>query len=80
MAFPAVVADPPATAEMITALVQPHVGDPARKAALFQQMTEMGIGALPEARPDQYAELHARFKRVVDSFTQQQPAAPSSII
>jgi hypothetical protein len=77
---------PPATADMLTTLITPHIGDPNIKAALQQQMAAMGINALPETQPHQYGELYARFQQVIQQFTaaaaaQQQPAAtPASII
>lgn len=76
---------PPATQEMIVALVTPLVNDPNVKAALQAEMQAMGIAALPEAQPHQYPELYARFQRVqqqVAAQQQQQPqgVAPASII
>jgi hypothetical protein len=63
---------PPATAEMITALITPHVQNPAIHAALKEQMAAMNIASLPDAQPGQYPELHARFQSVI---TQAQAAA-----
>lgn len=63
---------PPATAEMITALITPHVQNPAIHAALKEQMAAMGIASLPDAQPGQYPELHQRFLNVI---TQAQAAA-----
>jgi hypothetical protein len=76
---------PPATAEQITALITPHVGDPNLKAALQQQMAAMGIAALPDAQPHQYGELNHRFTQVIQQFQAaaaqvQQPIVPASII
>jgi hypothetical protein len=76
---------PPATAEQITALITPHVGDPNLKAALQQQMAAMGINALPDAQPHQYGELNHRFTQVIQKFqagaaAAQQPIVPASII
>jgi hypothetical protein len=75
---------PPATAEMITALITPHVQNPAIHAALKEQMGQMGIASLPDAQPGQYAELHARFQSVINqaqAAAAAQPAAtPASII
>jgi hypothetical protein len=71
------------SAEQITALITPHVGDPNLKAALQQQMAAMGIGALPDAQPHQYGELYARFQQVISQFqaaAQQQPQQQASII
>lgn len=77
---------PPATQEMIVALVTPMVADANVKAALQQEMGQMGIAALPDAQPHQYAELYHRFQQVQGRFSgaqqqQMQPAAqPASII
>jgi hypothetical protein len=71
------------TAEQITALITPHVGNPALKAALQQQMAALGIGALPDAQPHQYGDLYARFSAVINQFAAATPvaaAAPASII
>ena len=76
---------PPATQEMIVALVTPLVNDPNTKALLQAEMHAMGIAALPEAQPHQYPELYARFQGVQSRVAQaqaqvQQPAAtPASI-
>jgi hypothetical protein len=81
-----VAAYPPATAEMITALITPHVQNPAIHAALKEQMAAMGIASLPDAQPGQYPELHARFQSVINqaqaaAAAQPQAAAqPASII
>jgi hypothetical protein len=56
---------PTVTAEQITALIQPHVGNEAIKAALGVAMRAMGINALPEAQPHQYAALHQAFQGVL---------------
>jgi hypothetical protein len=76
---------PPATAEQITALITPYVENPNLKAALQQQMAAMGIGALPDAQPHQYGELHYRFTQVIQqaqnaAAQQQQVQPPASII
>lgn len=77
---------PTVSAEQITALITPHVGNPNLKASLQQQMAAMGIGALPDAQPHQYGELYHRFTQVINQFAaaaqqQVQPAAtPASII
>jgi hypothetical protein len=75
---------PPATQEMIVALVTPLVNDPNTKALLQQEMHAMSISALPEAQPHQYPELYARFQRVQQQVAAQQPpqpaATPASII
>jgi hypothetical protein len=78
------VAAPAVSAEQITALITPHVGNPALKAALQQQMAAMGIGALPDAQPHQYGELYQRFQQVITQFSAAAAtpvaAAPASII
>lgn len=77
---------PPATQEMIVALVTPLVNDPNVKALLQAEMHAMGISALPEAQPHQYPELYARFQGVqarvqAAAAAAPQPAAtPASII
>lgn len=71
-----VSAYPPATQEMIVALVTPLVNDPNVKSALQAEMQAMGIAALPEAQPHQYPELYARFQRVQQQVAAQQAAAP----
>lgn len=53
------------TGDMITALITPHVGNEAIKAALGVEMRAMGISALPETQPAQYAELYRRFATVL---------------
>jgi hypothetical protein len=73
------------SAEMITALITPHVANEQIKAALQQQMAALGIAALPDAQPHQYGDLYSRFQQVIAAYTQQpqvqQPAAaPASII
>lgn len=78
-----VTAYPTVTAEQITALITPHVGDPNLKASLQQQMAAMGIAALPDAQPHQYGELYARFQQVIAQFAAvaaAPAAAPASII
>jgi hypothetical protein len=68
-------------ADAITALIQPHVENPAIKAALGATMRQMGINALPETQPHQYAELYSRFQAVLAQHAQQpqQPASTSII-
>lgn len=66
------------TADMIETLITPHVANEAVKAALQAQMQAMGIGALGDTRPDQYAELYQRFEAVIGGAAA--PAASSSII
>lgn len=76
---------PPATSDMITALVTPLAANETIKAALKAEMTAMGIAELPQAQPHQYGELYYRFQQVAQRFQQQQQqpqpaAAPASII
>lgn len=79
-----VPAYPPATQEMIVALVTPLVNDPNTKAALQAEMHAMGIAALPEAQPHQYPELYYRFQQVqaraAAAAVTPPPGAPASII
>jgi|SRR5579864_259112 len=77
---------PPATnitAEAITALIQPHVANPAIKEALGVTMRSMGINALPDTQPHQFAELYARFQAVINNTgmaqAHQQPSSASII-
>lgn len=55
--------------DKITALIQPHVANPQIKEALGVAMRSMGINALPETQPHQYAGLYAAFQGVIDRFT-----------
>jgi hypothetical protein len=77
---------PPATQEMIVALVTPLVNDPNTKAALQAEMHAMGVAALPDAQPHQYPELYHRFQQVqlrqqaAQAQVQQPAASPASII
>lgn len=71
------------TAEAITALIQPHVGNQQIKDALGATMREMGINALPDTQAHQFAELYNRFQGVIARFTQggqQPPPQTASII
>lgn len=71
------------TAEAITALIQPHVGNAQIKEALGATMREMGINALPDTQAHQFAELYQRFQGVIARFTgggQQAPSPSPSII
>ena len=71
------------TAEAITGLIQPHVSNPAIKDALGATMRSMGINALPDTQPHQFAELYARFQAVIAQHSgaqQQQAPSPASII
>lgn len=83
---PAPQTPPPAsnvTADQITALIQPHVANPAIKDALGVAMRSMGINALPEAQPHQYGALYQAFQNVIAQYTTAgaaPQAAPASII
>jgi hypothetical protein len=72
------------TAEAITALIQPHVGNVQIKEALGASMREMGINALPDTQPHQFGELYGRFQGVIARFTaggpQVGPPSSASII
>lgn len=74
------------TADMITALIQPHLGSDVLKKALGDTMRAMGINALPEIQPHQYGEVYQRFQGVIQQFQANpnpaptQAAAPASII
>jgi hypothetical protein len=69
------------TADTILALIQPHIGNPVTKEALGGAMRAMGINALPDTQPHQFAELYARFQAVLSQPVQQAPAVqPTSII
>jgi flagellar motor protein MotB len=57
-------AAPAVTADMIQQLITPLVQNEQVKAALTTQMQQMGIQNLPDARPEQMAELYARFQQV----------------
>ncbi len=52
------------TPDMIQTLITPMVQNEQVKAALTGQMQQMGIQNLPDARPDQLAELYQRFQTV----------------
>lgn len=69
---------PPATQEMIVALVTPLVNDPNTKAALQAEMHAMGVSALPDAQPHQYPELYYRFQQVEARMAQQRQAQPQA--
>ena len=76
---------PPAnvTGDQITALITPHIDNPAIKEALGAEMRAMGINALPETQPNQFAELYGRFQGVISrlaSAVQGTATAGASII
>ena len=55
------------TAEMITALIQPHLDNADIKAALGAAMKAQGIDVLPNTPPEKYAALYAAFQQVIAS-------------
>lgn len=54
--------------DQITALIQPYVENVQVKEALGAEMRAMGINALPETQPHQYAEMYQRFSAVIARF------------
>ena len=66
------------TGEAITALIQPYVENVAVKEALGAEMRAMGINALPETQPHQYAEMYQRFSAVITRFQAGAAAAPAA--
>lgn len=66
------------TGDMITALIQPHVDNAAIKEALGAEMRAMGVNALPETQPHQYAEMYQRFQGVIARFQGGAAAAPAA--
>jgi hypothetical protein len=66
-AAPAATTPPNITADMITALIQPHLDNAAVKAALGEAMRQHGIDALPNTPPEKYAALYASFQSVIAS-------------
>lgn len=73
------------TAEQITALIQPHIGNEQIKTALGNAMRANGVANLPEAQPHQYGALYQAFQNVLAQFgiggaQAQQPGVGASII
>lgn len=52
-------------ADALLALIQPHIANDAIKAALGVAMRSLGINALPETQPHQYAPLYQSFQAVL---------------
>ena len=83
---PAPAAAPPPPANIgeaeLTALIQPHIDNPAMKAALGAAMREAGIASLQEIQPAQYAGLYAKFQQVIaaNSGGAAPAATPSSLV
>lgn len=83
---PAPAASPPPPANIgeaeLTALIQPHIDNPAMKAALGAAMREAGIASLQEIQPAQYAGLYAKFQQVIAAGGAAPAAAgtPSSLV
>ena len=73
-----------ATDDSLTALISPHVGNDAIKAALGNAMRALGINNLPDAQPHQYSALYDAFEKVLAQFgigaAATVAAAPVSII
>lgn len=63
------------TSTMITDLIQPHLNNPAIKAAMGNVLTQMNIPGLPAAREDQFPALYAAFQQIIALATAPQPAA-----
>lgn len=78
---PATTHTPPAqvTEAQVMALIEPHLENQPLKAGLQQVLAAMGIARLPEARPDQYAELYQRFTGVIQQFANPAGAGASII-
>lgn len=73
------------TAEQLTELIMPHIGNQAIKEALGVAMRENGVANLPEAQPHQYGTLFTAFQGVLQRFgigasAPANPAPPASII
>lgn len=71
------------TADTITALIQPHIGNDAIKADLGAAMRSLGINGLPETQPHQYGQLYALFQGVLAKYGiggAAQPTATSTSI
>lgn len=77
-AAPAATTPPNITADMITALIQPHLDNAAVKAALGEAMRQHGIDALPNTPPEKYAALYASFQSVIASHAGGGTAAPTA--
>lgn len=77
-AAPAATTPPNITADMITALIQPHLDNAAVKAALGEAMRQHGIDALPNTPPEKYAALYASFQSVIASHAGGGAAAPAA--
>lgn len=69
------------TEAQVMGLIEPHLENAPLKQALSGVLAQMGIARLPDARPDQYADLYQRFQQVIAQYAGAQPAAqPASII
>jgi hypothetical protein len=72
------------TSGEINALIMPHIQNQAVKEALSGELQAMGIDRLPNARPDQLAEIYQRFEQVIARFAAlnsgSQPQAATGII
>lgn len=65
---------PQVTNDMITTLIQPHIGNPAIKAAMQGVLQQLNIPGLPQAREDQYPVLYQHFQTIIAQHTAQPPA------
>ena len=63
------------TSTMITDLIQPHLNNPAIKAAMGNVLTQMNIPGLPAAREDQFPALYQAFQQIIALAAAPQPAA-----
>jgi hypothetical protein len=64
----------------VMALINPHLANANVKAALQGVLAQLGIARLPDARPDQYAELYNRFNAVIQQASGAAAQAGVSII
>ena len=53
------------TDDALMSLIEPYLANATIKTGLQQALAAMGIPRLPEARPDQFAELYQRFQAVI---------------
>lgn len=77
---PAAAAPVTVTAEMLMALIQPHVSNDATKAKLGEAMRAAGVDNLNNAKPEQYGDLYARFQQVINAASAAPAATAASII
>ena len=53
------------TDDKLMSLIEPYLANLTIKTGLQQVLANMGIPRLPEAKPEQYAELYQRFQAVI---------------